>query len=168
METNRSRNSGTYDNSRMYGDSRMHGNSTMYGDSEMHNNSVMHGNSQMRGNSRMYGNSEMCGNGIASHPSHIVSADMVGDDCSCLTVHPDTEIGIRVNRGCFTGSVTEFLNAVAEKPEDNPWRELYPQILYGLVCTVAKMLELYPIGEVPMDRVEDAVHAAKEARDEQE
>jgi hypothetical protein len=141
----------------------MYDNSRMYDNSEIHGYSRLYGNSEMRGCSRMHGNSEMHGDGIATHPSHIVCADMVGDECSCLTVHPDTEIGIRVNRGCFSGTVEEFLDTVAEKPKNNPWRKLYPQILCGLVSTVAKMLKLYPISEVPMYKVEESIKILEQA-----
>ena len=145
-----------HDNSRMHDYSRMHDHSRMYDNSRIHDHSEMHDNSQMCGNSRMYGNSCMRGYGIATHPGHVVCADNVGVECTCLTVHPDTQLGLRVNRGCFTGSVADFLAAVRDKPKDDMWRDAYPELLYGLVYAVTVALERYPIEGVPMDLVHEA------------
>lgn len=151
-------NSSMHGNSSLHNNSSMRGNSVMYGNSSMRDNSIMHDNSSMydnsimRGNSGMYGNSSMRGNSQIINTALYGCADIRGDgllksrtDYIVLgpaksserftTAHKDSLIGIRVNTGCFSGSLDEFIAAIQETHANNP--SVFKQYMGFVACIKA-------------------------------
>ena len=49
----------------------------------------------------------------------------IGRERGCLTMHLDSKIGVRVTRGCFTGTIEEFLSTVEKTHGDNMYGKIY-------------------------------------------
>ena len=77
------------------------------------------------GNAWVYGNAQVSGNGL------IFWASKVGRENGTLTVYNTKENELEVTRGCFKGSVDEFLKASEEKHDDQTHQE------YRLLIEVA-------------------------------
>ena len=59
----------------------------------------------------------------------IITVLDIGSERGCLTIHRDSAIGVRVTRGCFTGSIGEFLNAVELTHGDNIHGKIYKSLI---------------------------------------
>jgi len=117
-------------------------------------NAQVYGNARVYNNTRVFGNAWVSGDARITH--RLFTARGVGNDNSILTVHLDAVIGIRVTRGCFSGTVKEFLDAVKQKPSDDLWRDIYPELLYGIVYALVVEAENNPVDDVPMKLVRAA------------
>lgn len=49
----------------------------------------------------------------------------IGSERGSLTIHSDSKIGVRVTRGCFTGTIEEFLSAVQKTHGNNMHGKIY-------------------------------------------
>jgi NDP-sugar pyrophosphorylase family protein len=123
-------NSRMHDNSKMFNNSKMYDNSEIYDNSRMYDNSILQNNSRMFDNSRMHDNSilqdtELHGNAVIRGEGLIESvADymLLGPAISSenfTTAHRDTKIIVRVNTGCFSGSIDEFKAAIEKTHANN-------------------------------------------------
>ena len=56
---------------------------------------------------------------VSKTRDHIVLGPSLGESQRYITAHRDTEIGVRVNAGCFSGTLAEFRAAVAKTHSDN-------------------------------------------------
>ena len=83
-------------------------------------------NASVSGNARVYGYAHVSGNAYVSGDAHVEKTSdylVVGPAASSgryTTAHKDSIIGIRVNCGCFSGTVKEFAAAFEETHKDNP------------------------------------------------
>ena len=100
-------------NARVYGDARVYGNARVYGDAEVSGNAWV----------RSYA--------VISERKMIFWATNVGSENGTLTVFNGKD-GLIVTRGCFTGTVDEFLAKSAEVHDDKTKNE------YKLLIEVAK------------------------------
>jgi hypothetical protein len=50
----------------------------------------------------------------------------VGRDISSLTLHRDTKIGVRINRGCFSGTLDKFMAKLTDHPSHEFYRQIVP------------------------------------------
>ncbi|MDP0044369.1 hypothetical protein Q7274_10645, partial [Glaesserella parasuis] len=101
------------------------------------------GNAQVYGNARVFGNAWMCGNArvfgnawvrsfaVISERKMIFWASNVGSENGTLTVS-NGKFGLIVTRGCFTGTVDEFLSKSKEVHDDKTHHE------YKLLIEVAQ------------------------------
>ena len=63
----------------------------------------------------------------------------IGSERGHLTIHADAVLGVRVTRGCFSGSVEEFQYAVNAKHKNNQHAEVYRAALdLGLMLVKPK------------------------------
>ena len=132
-----------YGNAEVSGDARVYGNARVYGDAEVYDNAWVYGDARVYGNARVYGDARVYGNarvyGDARVRSHAVIfehkmifwASNVGSENGTLTVFNGKD-GLIVTRGCFTGTVDEFLAKSAEVHDDKTKNE------YKLLIEVAK------------------------------
>ena len=65
------------------------------------------------------GNAVVFGDANLTKTEDITVFQNFGSAARTLTAHTDSKIGIRVNTGCFSGSVAEFLAAVEEKHSES-------------------------------------------------
>ena len=107
------------------------GNALVYGDARVY------GDAEVYGDARVYGNAEVCGDArvrscaVISERKMIFWASNVGSENGTLTVFNGKD-GLIVTRGCFTGTVDEFLAKSAEVHDDKTKNE------YKLLIEVAK------------------------------
>lgn len=59
----------------------------------------------------------------------IIAVSDIGSERGCLTIHKDNKILVRVNRGCFTGTISEFLDAVESTHSDNVHWKIYKALI---------------------------------------
>jgi hypothetical protein len=105
------------------GDARVYGNAQVYGDARVYGNAQVYGNARVTGDARVYGNAR-----VTSQVDMITVLD-IGSERGCLTIYRDSEIGVRVTRGCFTGSIEEFLEAVESTHGDNMHGKVYKSLI---------------------------------------
>ena len=127
----------------LYGDARVYGNARVYGDAWVSGNALVYGNARVYGDARVsgdawvYGNARVSGNALVrshaviSEHKMIFGASNVGSENGTLTVFNGRD-GLIVTRGCFTGTVDEFLAKSAEVHDDKTKNE------YKLLIEVAK------------------------------
>ena len=83
------------------------------------------GNARVYGNARVSGNAQVYGNGL------IFWASKVGTENGTLTVYNTKDSTLEVTRGCFRGTIDEFLAASEAKHDDQTHLE------YRLLIEVA-------------------------------
>jgi hypothetical protein len=65
------------------------------------------------------------GDAFVSGQKSIITILDVGCERGCLTIYSDSKIDVRVTRGCFTGTIEEFLSAVEKTHGDNMYGKIY-------------------------------------------
>ena len=119
------------------GDAEVYGNAWVYGNAEVYGDARVYGNAWVSGDARVYGNAEVYGDArvrsyaVISERKMIFWASNVGSENGTLTVFNGKD-GLIVTRGCFTGTVDEFLAKSAEVHDDKTKNE------YKLLIEVAK------------------------------
>lgn len=76
-------------------------------------------------NLSMSGDAWVSDNARVSGQKSMITILDIGSERGCLTIHSDYKIGVRVTRGCFTGSIDEFLSAVEKTHGDNMHGKIY-------------------------------------------
>jgi hypothetical protein len=109
----------------VHGNAQVSGDARVYGDAWVSGNARVYGNAQVSGDAQVSGNAQVYGNGL------IFWASKVGRENGTLTVYNTKENELEVTRGCFKGSVDEFLKASEEKHDDQTHQE------YRLLIEVA-------------------------------
>lgn len=74
-------------------------------------------------------NLEQLGDAWVSGQMDIIAVSDIGSERGCLTIHKDNKILVRVNRGCFTGTISEFLDAVESTHSDNVHGKIYKALI---------------------------------------
>ena len=138
-----SSNARVYGSARVYGDARVSGDALVYGNARVYGNALVYGSARVSGDARVYGNARVYGSArvygdawvrshaVISEHKMIFWASNVGSENGTLTVFNGKD-GLIVTRGCFTGTVDEFLAKSAEVHDDKTKNE------YKLLIEVAK------------------------------
>ncbi|MDY2948148.1 MAG: hypothetical protein SOS93_10030 [Mannheimia varigena] len=119
------------------GNARVYGSAEVYGSARVYGSAWVCGNAEVCGNARVYGNAWVCGNArvrscaVIFERKMIIWASNVGTENGTLTVYNGKD-GLIVTRGCFTGTVEEFLAKSAEVHDEKTKRE------YQLLIEVAR------------------------------
>ena len=113
------------DNAEVYGDARVCDNAEVYGDARVCDNARVYGNAWV------YGDAWVRSYAVISDRKMIFLASNVGSENGTLTVFNGKD-GLIATRGCFTGTVDEFLAKSAEAHDDKTKNE------YKLLIEVAK------------------------------
>src|SRR3990167_1993899 len=82
--------------------------SQVYGDAWVYGDARVYGDAQVYGNARVYGDAQVYGNAWVSGDKLIFWCSKVGRDNGTLTVFTG-KAGLIVTRGCFIGTIDEFL-----------------------------------------------------------
>ena len=107
------------------GDARVSGNAWVYdnavvsGDAWVSGNAWVYDNAQVSGDAWVSGNAQVSGNALIEKTSDYIVIGPSKSSGRYATAHRDSVIGVRVNCGCFSGSVDEFINAINETHKDN-------------------------------------------------
>ena len=118
-------NAWVYGNAQVSGDAWVSGNAWVYG------NARVSGDAWVSGDARVYGNAQVAGNAQVLNRHSVVWFSNVGTENGTLTVYCG-KYGMIATRGCFTGSVEEFLAKSAEVHDEKTKRE------YELLIEVAR------------------------------
>ena len=114
----------------VYGNALVSGNARISGNAHVSDNVIVYGNACISGNARVSGNARISGNAIIygnaeiSASSDYLTISPIGSEGGCLTAFK-TKQGISVNRGCFSGTLDEFAEAVAETHGNNKYAKQY-------------------------------------------
>ena len=69
------------------------------------------------------------GDGDIAATNDWITVGPVGRDANLLTLHRDRLIGIRINRGCFSGSLREFMAQLLPDCESHDaYRQIVPML----------------------------------------
>ena len=130
-------NARVYGYARVSGDARVCGNAQVSGDARVLGNARVcsdawvSGDALVSGNARVSGDAQVSGNAWVSGNNAIVWFSNFGTENGTLTVYCGKN-GLIATRGCFTGSVEEFLAKSAEVHDEKTKRE------YELLIKVAR------------------------------
>lgn len=91
----------------------MYGNASMDGNSSMHDNSVLI-------NTPLVANAVIKGDGLVKSLQDYIVIGPAISSARFTTAHRDSVIGVRINTGCFTGSLKEFIAAINKTHAYNP------------------------------------------------
>ena len=103
----------------------------MYGDAQVYGDARVCGDARVYGDAQVYGDARVRSYAVISERKMIFLATNVGSENGTLTVF-NGENGLIVTRGCFVGTVDEFLAKSAEVHDDKTKNE------YKLLIEVAK------------------------------
>jgi len=123
-------------NAQVYGDAQVSGDARVYGNARVSGNALVYGSARVYGsalvygNARVYGDAQVSGSALVSGNALIFWASKVGTSNGTLTVFNGTD-GLLVTRGCFLGTIDEFL-IKSEKEHDEQ-----THIEYRLLIDVA-------------------------------
>lgn len=120
-----------YDNARVYGDAWVSDNARISGDAQVYGNARVYGNTWVYGDAWVYGNAWVSDNARVLNSHSVVWFSNFGTENGTLTVYCGKN-GLIATRGCFTGSVEEFLAKSAEVHDEKTKRE------YELLIEVAR------------------------------
>ena len=107
------------------------GNAWVYDNARVYGYAQVYDNAQVSGNAQVYGDARVSGNARVLNRRSVVWFSNVGTENGTLTVYCGKN-GLIATRGCFTGSVEEFLAKSAEVHDEKTKRE------YELLIEVAR------------------------------
>ena len=120
------------DNAQVYGDAQVYGNARVYGNALVSDNAQVYGDARVYGNARVYGDALVSDNDRVCSKKDLVWFSNVGTEYGTLTVFKTKEGKLFASRGCFKGTVDEFLAKSAKVHDERIKRE------YRLLIEVAK------------------------------
>ena len=124
-------------NAQVYDNAHVSGNAYVYGNACVSGKACVSGNAQVYGDARVYDNACVSGNAWVSGKAHVSGNAWVYDNAKIqsttdyITIGParssgryatafiDSEIGVRVVTGCFSGSISEFKSAIESTHANN-------------------------------------------------
>ena len=115
----------------LFGDAWVSGNARVSGSAQVYDSAWVYGSAQVSGNAQVYGNARVYGDAMINENGLIFWASKVGSENGTLTVYNTKSNELEVTRGCFRGSVDEFLAASKAKHDDDTHLE------YRLLIEVA-------------------------------
>ena len=131
-----------YDNAKVSGNAMVYGNAMVSGNAWVSDNAKVSGNAMVYGNAMVsgnamvydnavvYGNAKVSGNALIQKTEDYLVIGPAKSSGRFTTAHKDSKIGVRVNCGCFSGTVKEFSDAIEKTHKDN--KEALEQ--YRLFC----------------------------------
>ena len=109
---------------RVSGKARVSGNARVSDNARVSGNTIISGKAIVSDNARVSGNARVSDNAEISASSDYITIYPIGSEGGCLTAFK-TKQGISVNRGCFSGTLDEFAEAVAETHGNNKYAKQY-------------------------------------------
>ena len=106
------------------------GDAWVYGDARVYGNAMVYGDAMVSGDASVYGDSSVYGDAIIKKSSDYIIIGPAKSSGRFTTAFVDSEIGVRVDCGCFTGTVLEFSKQIEETHANN--QEALEQ--YRLFC----------------------------------
>ena len=126
-----------YGSAQVSGHAKVSSNAWVFGDAQVYGNAWVYGDARVYGNAQVYGDARVSGHALVESCAVIYNRKMifwashVGSENGTLTVYNGKD-GLIVTRGCFVGTVDEFLEKSAKVHNEKTKRE------YHLLIEVAK------------------------------
>ncbi|WP_151732274.1 polymer-forming cytoskeletal protein [Acinetobacter ursingii] len=114
-------NAQVYGNARVYGNAQVSGNAWVSGNARVSGNAWVsgdarvYGNAQVSGNAQVYGNAWVSGDARVEQRRDIFWMSIIGSENGTYTAFKNKDGGVSVNRGCFNGTLEQFVDAVNER-----------------------------------------------------
>jgi hypothetical protein len=96
------------DSARVFDSARVYGSAQVYG------------SARVFGLARVYGSAVIAGDGLVSKSGDYLTLGPSLVSQRFVTAHRDEKIGVRVNAGCFSGTIDEFEAKAKKTHADNP------------------------------------------------
>ena len=96
-------------------------------------NAWVFGDARVHGNARVYGNAQVYGDAQIEQRTDLFWLSIIGSENGTYTAFKNKDGGILVNRGCFSGTLEEFKDAVNKHHEGKFNQE------YQLVIELTKL-----------------------------
>ena len=116
-----------WDRSNIHGESYISGTARVYekadvsGSTYIYGTARIHGRAHISGKAHIFGSAEVRDNALISIPKDIVWFSNVGSERGTLTAFRVSGGGIWITRGCFSGTLDEFLQASLKKHGEDSW-----------------------------------------------
>jgi len=104
-----------FDKAKVYGNAQVCDNAWIYGTTRVHDNTRVAGNARAFNFTQVYGNAYVSGDAWLQNKGDVIWFTPVGSELGTLTAVKTRDGGIHITRGCFSGTVAEFLDAVYKK-----------------------------------------------------
>ncbi len=117
--TSVSGNACVYGNTSVFGDAQVYEDARVSGNARVSGDARVYGNARVSGDARVYGNARVSGDGLIEKTSAYLVIGPAKSSGRFTTAHKDSKIGVRVNCGCFSGTVKEFSEAIEKTHKDN-------------------------------------------------
>ncbi|MBV7389010.1 polymer-forming cytoskeletal protein [Pasteurellaceae bacterium TAE3-ERU1] len=117
----------------VYGNAEVWGYAQVYGNAKVCGYAQVYGNAEVWGDAQVYGNAKVCGYAHIKTKNDTVWFSNVGAENGTLTVFKGSDGGLLATRGCFHGTVDEFLTKSKEFHDETIHRE------YAMMIDVAKL-----------------------------
>ena len=139
-----------FDNAKVFGDARVYENAGLYDNATVSRNAIVYenakvyGNAIVYGNAKVYGNAEVYGDAILSENANIESNDNFSiiynfGSKNRVTSFFKCEDGlIKVNCGCFHGTIDEFRERVKNVHKDSKYAKEYLMIADLMELKISK------------------------------
>ena len=120
-----------YGNAEVYGNAKVSGNAEVYGNARVSDNAEVSGNAKVSGNAEVYGDARVSGNARVSGDAWVYdNADYCcfqsfGSANRTTTVFKQKDGSLRVQCGCFSGTIQEFAEAVDKTHGDSKFGKEY-------------------------------------------
>jgi UDP-3-O-[3-hydroxymyristoyl] glucosamine N-acyltransferase len=111
------------------GDARVSDNARVSGDAWVSGNAWVSDNALVSGDAQVYGNALVSGDARVSENADYCCFQSFGSSNRTTTFHKDVKIVVRVNCGCFTGSIDDFIEKVNTTHGDNILGKTYQAII---------------------------------------
>ena len=95
-------------------------NAMVSGNAEVSGNVMVCDNAMVSGNAEVSGNAMVSGNALIKKSADILIVGPALSSGRYTTAHKDSLIGVRINTGCFSGSLDEFKLAIETTHKDSP------------------------------------------------
>jgi hypothetical protein len=132
----------------VHGSARVFGFASVCGHAQIYDSTVISDSAIVGGSACVYGHARIRRDGDIRQTADYMVIQSVGNEDASLTIHRDTKIGVRVNRGCFSGTLTEFMT----KLTDSPAHEFYRQIVPLMVEELTRRMTPLPLTQMNLRR----------------
>lgn len=112
-----------FDNARVSGDAWVLNNAHVFGNAYIFNNSCIFGNAHISGDAKVFkyahifGDAHISGDAMVYFQEHIAWFSSVGSERGTLTVYMNKNGEIEVTRGCFQGTLDQFIESMEKTLE---------------------------------------------------
>ena len=123
-----------YGNARVYGDAKVCGDSKVYDDAKVYGNACVCSDARVCGDAKVYGNAcvcsdaKVCGDACLKTNADYTVIHGFGSEERTTTFFRCKDRNIRVNCGCFYGTIDEFRYKVHETHGDSKYAKEYLMI----------------------------------------